>query len=175
MFRKYVFTLAALSLLLIGEAVTARAGDSCQPVFDALDKVTITPRHTYTTLTAAFTHGKPRASETIVAEGKVYIRVDEKWRPSPASLQDMQEQQKENRQHTKGTCQFVRNEMVGTETAAVYSIHTQSEGAKEDSQIWISKTSGLPLRDEQEIDVGGAFGKEHRSTRFEYGNIRPPM
>ena len=49
MFRNYVFTLSVLSLLVIGQAVTARAADSCQPVFDALTKFATTPSHSYTT------------------------------------------------------------------------------------------------------------------------------
>jgi hypothetical protein len=65
--------------------------------------------------------------------------------------------------------------MVGTEAAVLYSMHTESEDAKEDGQIWISNNTGLPLREEQDIDVRGAAGKEHRSTRFVYGNIQPPM
>ena len=38
MLRNYVFTLSVLSLLLMGQAVTARAADACQPVFDAVTK-----------------------------------------------------------------------------------------------------------------------------------------
>ena len=155
--------------------LTAQAASPCQPVFDALDKVAMTPRHTYTTITAVFTHGQPRVSETIVANGKAYIRVNGRWRTGSTSLQDMQEQQKQNRPHAEKACQFVRNEMVGTEAATVYSMHTENEDEKEDGQIWISKATGLPLRDEQDIDVGGAAGKQHRSTRFEYRNIQPPM
>ncbi len=165
----------AATLAVVSFCLTARAANPCQPVFDALDKVTMTPRHAYSSLTAAFTHGQPRESETIVANGKSYVRVNGKWRPDMGNLQEMQEQQKENREHTKGDCQFVRNEMVGTEAALLYSMHTESEDAKEDGQIWISKSTGLPLREELDIDVGGAAGKEHRSTRFQYGNIRPPM
>jgi hypothetical protein len=168
----------AATAVTISFSLPAPAANPCQPVFDALDKVTLTPRHTYSTITAVFTHGQPRASETIVANGKVYIRVDGKWRPGLTSLQEMREQQIEqieNRLHAKGACQFVGSEMVGAEAAVVYSTHTEGEDAKEDGQIWISKTTGLPLRDEQDIDVGGAAGKEHTSTRFKYGSIQPPM
>jgi len=35
MFRNHLFTLSVLSLVVMGQAVTARAADSCQPVFDA--------------------------------------------------------------------------------------------------------------------------------------------
>jgi outer membrane lipoprotein-sorting protein len=165
----------AATAVTVSFCLTARAANPCQPVFDALDKVTMTPRHTYSTITAVFTHGQPRVSETIVANGKVYIRVNGKWRPGLTSPQEMQEQQKENRLHAKGACQLVGGEMVGGEAAVVYSTHTESKDAKEDGQIWISKTTGRPLRDEEDIELGAAAGKEHRSTRFEYGSIQPPM
>lgn len=162
-------------LLTIGLVAFAQAADSCQPVFDALTKVATTTRHTYSTHTATFTHGKPQTSETVVADGKVYIRVNGKWMHSPVSPQEMLEQEKENQAHAKGTCKFMRNELVGVEPAAVYSMHRETEEGKEDAQMWISKSTGLPLRDEQDVDLGTTTGKEHRSTRFEYGNIRPPM
>jgi hypothetical protein len=157
----------------------ARAADSCQVVFDALTKVVTTPSHSYTTHTAAFLKGgKPQSSETIYADGadgKVYIRVNGKWMVSPVEPKDILERQKEKREHGKATCQFMRNEFVGAEAAAVYSMHSENEGDKEDAQMWISKSTGLLLRSEQDVNVGGVAGKEHRSARFEYGNIRPPM
>ena len=45
----------------------------------------------------------------------------------------------------------------------------ESPKGKVDSQIWISKGKGLPLRLESEVD------KIHSSTRYEYGNVKPPM
>jgi hypothetical protein len=51
----------------------------------------------------------------------------------------------------------------------------EASGFKEDSQIWISKTTGLPLREEQDVDMGAEIGKQHRSARFEYSNVKPPM
>lgn len=164
-----------VAFLTIALVPSSLAADSCQPVFDALTKVATTPRHTYSTHTAAFTHGKPRTSETVMAGGKVYIRVNEKWMQSPVSPQEMVEQQRENHAHANGTCQFMRNELVGSEAAAVYSMHNETADGKEDAQVWISKSTGLLLRDEQDVDLGSTRGKEHRSTRFEYGNIRPPM
>lgn len=165
--------LAATVVALL--CLTAHASNPCQPVFNALDKVMMTPRHTYSTITLAFAHAQPRASETIVANGKVYIRGNGKWRPGLTSLQDMQLQQKERRRHATEACQFMLNELVDTEAAAVFSIQTESENSKEDGQLWISKSTGLPLRDEQHIEVGGTAGMEHISTQFEYVNIQPPM
>jgi hypothetical protein len=155
---------------------SAPAADSCQPVFDALTKVVTTPSHSYTTRTAAFVNGgNPTDSETIYADGKVYIRARGKWMQSPVTPAEVLDQEKENREHGKATCQLLRNEFVGVEPAAVYSMHRETESFKQDDQMWISKVTGRALRDEQDMDVGGKAGKDHRSARFEYGNIRPPM
>jgi hypothetical protein len=53
MLRNYVFTRFVLLLLEIGQALPAHAADSCQPVFDALQKLLTTPSHSYTTSTVA--------------------------------------------------------------------------------------------------------------------------
>jgi len=45
----------------------------------------------------------------------------------------------------------------------------------EEGQLWISKSSGLPLRAEEDFDNKSNHVKDHRSARFEYGNIRPPV
>jgi hypothetical protein len=57
----------------------------------------------------------------------------------------------------------------------VYSMHRETEGSKEDDQMWISKLTGRPLRDEQDVDMGRNAGKDHRSVRFEYSNVQPPQ
>jgi len=55
----------------------------------------------------------------------------------------------------------------------LYSVHREYEDVKEDGQMWLSKGSGLLLRVEE--DFGGNKVKDHRSTRFEYGNVRAPI
>ena len=69
-------------------------------------------------------------------------------------------------------CRYLKDELVAGEMAAVYSLKNKG---KVDSQIWISKAKGLPLRQEDDVDLGAGKGKSHNSTRYEYGNIKPPM
>jgi len=64
---------------------------------------------------------------------------------------------------------------VNGEGAMLYSVHREYEEVKEDGQMWVSRGSGLLLRVEEDVDNRGNKVKEHRSTRFEYGNVRPPM
>lgn len=173
MFRDYVFTLSVLPFLLIGEVVTAHAANSCQPVFDALTKAATTPNHSYTTNIAV--NGSRSESETIIANGQKYIRVRGKWMRIPVTSQDMLEQEKEEEQHGKSVCQLLRSEFANGEAATLYSIHREYEGLVEDTQMWVSKSTGLPLRAEEDVDKGGTHVKGHYSTRLEYGDIRPPM
>lgn len=93
----------------------------------------------------------------------------------PVTSQDVVEQEKEKQQHGTSACQFLRNESVNGEAAMLYSVHREYEGGKEDGQIWVSRGSGLLLRAEEDFDNGGNKVKDHRSTRFEYGNVHPPM
>ncbi|HLV87937.1 MAG TPA: hypothetical protein VKV39_13220 [Candidatus Sulfotelmatobacter sp.] len=154
----------------------SRAANSCQPVFEAMTKIVSTPSHSYTTHTGASANGgRPADSETIYVDGKAYMRVRGKWMQSPATPQEVLDQLKENRDQGKNNCQILRSELIGVEPVTVYSVHSETENFKEDSQIWISNVTGKVLKEEQDVDMGGTIGKEHRSARFEYSNIRPPM
>jgi len=172
MLRKHVFTLSVLSLLVMGQAVTARAADACQPVFDAITKLVTTPSHSYST---GVINGKPSSTETIYVQGKTYMLGRGRWMLSPVTPTEVLEEELENERQRKSTCQFVRNESLNGEAAAVYSMHRETETVKEDGQVWISKANGRALRKEVDVDYGGAIGKGHLSARYEYSNVKPPM
>ena len=174
MFRSYVFTLSVLSLLVMVQPVPARAADACRPVFDALMKAATTPSHSDTTHTAV-NGGKAEEAETIFANGQKYIRARGKWMGLPVTSQEVLEQEKEKEEKGKSTCQLLRSESVNGEAATVYSLHREYDEVTEDGQMWASKGSGLPLRVEEDVDNRGNKVMDHRSTHFEYGNVRPPM
>ncbi|HVO10786.1 MAG TPA: hypothetical protein VMX54_08575 [Vicinamibacteria bacterium] len=153
---------------------TARAADSCQPVFDALKKVATTPSHSYTA-SAAANGAKATEGETIFANGQKYIRARGRWMRLPVTSQDVLEQEKEKEERGKSACQFLRSESVNGEAAMLYSVHREYGEVTEDGKMWVSRATGLPLRVEEDVDNRGNKAKEHRSTRFEYGNVRPPM
>jgi hypothetical protein len=178
-------TCSRLSLLVaasvstvLGISSQARAADSCQAVFDALVKVATIPSHSYSTSTAT-KRSKPSEAETIFADGHKYIRARGKWRRIPMTAQDALKQEKEKEDHGKSTCQFLRNEPLNGEPSVLFYLHREYEQAGEkiieDGQMWISKTTGLPLRVEEDWGNQGIPVNEHRLTRFEYGNVQPPM
>jgi hypothetical protein len=63
------------------------------------------------------------------------------------------------------TCSYLRDETVDGQAAAVYREQYQSKVGSTDAQIWISKSSGLVLREEQDGNVTGK-GKGHISYRW---------
>lgn len=66
------------------------------------------------------------------------------------------------------TCSYLREEIVDGQAAAVYRERYQSKIGSTDAQIWISKSSGLLLREEQDGNVIGK-GRGHISYRWTAG------
>ena len=165
-------------LSLMGAAPLA-AQDSCQPVNDAMDKTMTVPTHIYSTMnTASNGVGKPILAETIYTGGATYVKVAGKWTPGPWTAQQVMKREQENRQKSKFSCHYLREESVNGETAAVYSTHpetTEQDVGKQtsDGQIWISKSRGLPLRHEFDLNAGDG-NKKHHSSRYEYTNVQAP-
>lgn len=171
MFRNAFF----ICILLILASMAwhyAMAADSCQPVFDALSKVLVTPSHVFSTDGAGPRAGAKPESESIYFGGAIYLKVNGKWIRSKMTAQQMLDQEKENREHGSATCRYLREEIVGGEAVAVYNAHSENEDVKSDGQMWISK-KGLPLREELDIDIGDP-GKMHKSVRYEYSNVQAP-
>jgi len=170
-----LLALAATALAVLF-CFTADAANPCQPVFEALTKVVTTPSHSFTTSTSpAVNGGRATEGETIFSNGQKYIRAHGKWMRIPVTSQDVVEQEKEKEEHAKSTCQFLRGESVNGQAATLYSLHREYDEITEDGEMWVSKDTGLPLRLEEDVDNRGNKVREHRSTRFEYGDIRPPM
>jgi hypothetical protein len=171
----------ALSLLA---ATPLAAQSGCQPVDEAMNKVMTTPTHIYATMTSVPSNGanpptdETTHSETIYVGGAAYVKVGGKWSRGEVTPEQIMKQEQENRKNSKSTCRYLRDESVNGEAAAVYSTHSERSDVghiTSDGQIWISKSSGLPLRDEVHIDSGGAVGKNHYSGRYEYTNVHPPL
>ena len=123
---------------------------------------------------AGYNGGKTRNAETIYLNGNTYVKVNGPWLKSAITPEDLAEGKKESDGNV-GTCSVVRDEAVGVEPATLYKIHQQTPVATIDTQIWISKLRGLPLKQINDMDVGGgARGKSHRETRYEYNGVSAP-
>jgi hypothetical protein len=152
----------------------ASSQDSCQPVYDALTKLAATPSHSYASMTDP-SGGGATAAEFIYMQNKAYMKVGSNWTDGPMRPKELFEKEMQNRKNSHAKCQLVRSDSTEGQTATVYSLHGENEHAKEDAQVWVSKTTGLPLREEADIELSGSPGKRHVSNRYEYSNVRAPM
>jgi hypothetical protein len=173
--------LLTFGMALMGAAPLA-AQSGCQAVDDAMNKVMTVPTHIYNAMSPIPSNGRTLRpsdtihNETIYVGGSAYVKVSGKWSRSEWTLQRVMKQEQENRQQSKFTCRYLRDDSVNGEAAAVYSTHSEraQPEAKSDGQIWISKSKGLPLRHEMDVDAGSGI-KDHHSVRYEYTNVQPPL
>ena len=147
------------------------ADTDCQTLFNTRFKLFSVPSHSYTI--QALPGGKSENSEAIFTNGAIYVLMKGKWIHSRMTPQDMLKQEEENIRDSKSTCRHVRDEMVNGEAAALYMGHSENDGVKSDAQTWISKSRGLPLKTEEDIDTGDG-DKRHMSIRYEYSNVQVP-
>ena len=165
-------TIAVVALTIFSFVTPALAADAvCQTIFDAATKIFAVPTHAYTT--QILPGGKSRNIEAIYTNNAIYASDNGKWIHSRMTAQDMLKQEEENIRNSKSTCRHVRDEMVNGEAAALYVAHSENDGIKSDAQTWISKSKGLPLKTEEDIDTGDG-DKRHMSIRYEYGNVQAP-
>ena len=166
----WVTSLVAITVLQWSP--TLHAQDSCQPVFNALDKVFTAPSHSYSTYTI---QGRTITGEAIYTQGKGFDLEDGKWMLSPKGPKEVMEEEAEHRKHGAVTCKIVDEESVNGQRTTLYSLHSKTEQTTAEAQLWIAKSTGLLLREEMDVDGGKSARKSHVSTRYEYGNIQPPM
>ena len=161
----YILISFTIGYLPMGASPVVAQQEDCKVIVDAAIKVLNTPTHMYIT-------GKVGATtvntEMIYAGGAVYMRIDGKW-SAAGTTKEIEQMMQKKQTNSKATCHYLKDDLVSGEMAALYSLH--SPGLVE-SQIWISKAKGLTLRQEDDI---GAAGKQHNSTRYEYGNVKPPL
>jgi hypothetical protein len=162
-------------VLAIGLSTAAQAADdTCKVLFDADRKMILTAHHGYQTQTS-LTRKDPETSESIYSgglNGPVYIMVNGQWHRSPMSPDASLKQKEENIRNSKSSCRYLRDEAVNSESAAVYSVHAETEDSKSDGTVWVGKRNGLPLREEMGLDLSP--GKMHYTVRYDYSNVHVP-
>jgi hypothetical protein len=181
-FRSF-WPLVALTFGISLGANPLAAQEGCKAVDEAMDKLMKIPTHIYTDMSPVLSNrAKPgpadiHHTETIYAGGAAFSNVAGTWKRSEWDVQRVVQQEQKNRQASKFRCRYLRDETVNGEMAALYGTHADREDIHSDGQIWISKSKGLPLRQESDIEMagpGGRPGKNHFSSRYEYASVQPP-
>lgn len=155
----------ALALPLCFFALPGIAGAAdCKAVYEAMLRVATTPHHTYTTLPAVTTGGKPRQSQSINTGKAIFLLTEGKWKPSMLTPQQTVEIEQDNIKNNKTSCRVVREESVDGVNAILYVVREDEDGEASESQIWISKASGLPVHAKSDMF----------DTRYEYSGVVAP-
>ena len=162
----------ALALLVAAPAAAQTIPAECQPLMAAGDKQFTVPSHAY--ITSKGLGPTPMQSEMININGVTYVMAHDHWMKSPKTSEQIAQQSKEKVRTAKVyTCKQLPDEAVGAVAASVYSSHTDSATATTDTQVWVAKATGVPLK--SEVDIIGASGhKSHMSVRYEYENVKVP-
>jgi hypothetical protein len=164
--------IAGCTYLLIGASFLL-AQDDCKvmekAVADAFSKIHKTPSHVYTTATIG---AQTFYSESIYADGSIYIKMNGKWTQSSSikSAEQITEQNKHADPNSKDTCYGPKDAPLDGQTTVFYRSHSETDKGKVDLQIWISRTKGVLLR--QDTDSEG--GTVVISSRYEYDNVKKP-
>jgi hypothetical protein len=163
----------------VSATVVARPGavpaaySACKPVFDANNKTLDTSNHAY--MDGLGADNKKRTDEVITVNGDRYVMVNGKWTKSRMTVAATKAQEDENIKNAKVlSCKRAGDESVSGEAATSYTEHSETEDTKSDGKIWISKSRGVILKEEIELDSGDA-GKQHITMRYEYGNVKAPL
>lgn len=169
---------AAGAFILCAGAPLRAQGAECTASFAASAKIYDRPFHAYiidSAQTDARLHGgRPSISESIWTGTTDYVLVRGKWMKSPIDVAEMRKSLKDASTKVKATCSHLRDESVNGEPASVWRIHSVSELDTSDTDLWISRSSGMLLKSDVHMDVGGTLGKSHVVSRYEYTNVRPP-
>jgi hypothetical protein len=166
-----------VSVLAIAPTSRGFAADAeCQQLFDAMNRLFKTPSHQYLKQTNSVTGDKAVSSE-IINDGKaLYVMVDGKWHNSNATGDQLLEQEEISRKKAKvTTCRLVHEEAVDGIPANLFSAHTETEFGASDQQLWIAKSTGLPVRETIEMSMGDHAGTSRAEIKVVYSGVTTPV
>jgi hypothetical protein len=164
---------ALFMLMAFGAAASAHAEDpGCKPLLAGLTKYITTPSHTYSE-TQKGAQGAPQKTETINTGTQRFLLTVGGWMLSKMTAEELKAQTQQNLSSAR--CQYVRDEMLGAESTTLYAFKVSNDLADSDGQLWISKRSGLPLKQEQTIKIGDTPAEAmHVSQRMNYDDVKAP-
>jgi hypothetical protein len=157
-------------------AMSAQGAEPCDAVNEAMLKLARTPNHSFTESRGAVAGGKVQLTERIATASAAYVLLSGKWHKSVVTpQQELQTREETLREKKNMSCRYLRDEVIEGEPAALYSTHDEGDGGKADSQIWVSRARGLPVKRVIHLSApDGTIGESQITTRYEYDNARAP-
>ena len=117
--------------------------------------------------------GKPPVTiEMIFLVDKAYARTNGNWALMPWSVRDQIDTittSRERADKTRHTCQKLSGQSIDGQAASLFIVKSETNGKVSEARMWISDSSGLPLK--TEIHLGGGADV---TDEFRYANIQAP-
>ncbi|MGH9409990.1 MAG: hypothetical protein ACRD1V_11110 [Vicinamibacterales bacterium] len=145
----------------------AQPSPACKPVVDAMHKQWTTPNHV-----TIMQSGRPVPIEAITIGDTIYVKSRNTWVKSPESAADSRVDDEAKLKNAKVyTCRSLPAASVNGVPADVFAIHTEDSGGTSDSQFWIARATGLPVK----LETTVAGDKSRFSSTWDYANIHAPV
>ena len=163
-------TVVLLGAMLV--AVTAFLGGSahadpnCDAILKAMTKQYNTPYMLNMTMNTPF---GPRTSRSIHIGDKLYLNLQGHWQVVAFDPRQEAETMRKRAASVKQTCSTKRDEKLNGEPVTVHVAHVDNKGAISENTLWVSKTTGLPLK--TQISFHGAS----MVTTLDYKHVKPPL
>jgi hypothetical protein len=152
----------------VGAAPPAARADDCAAVTAAAIARAQVPNAGTTTIAYPGQPAETRA--TIVTGGIAYLQVKGVWQSKPFALQAEIDRITRSGKEAKRNCSKVGAETVDGEPATIYAAHTENQDMADDTRLWVSDRSGLPLKSEIRFKDGATV-----LAAFRYDHIEAPV
>ena len=176
-------TLRTLAMLLAvcwvaGVCRAAYADEAaCKAVLDAVIKQAGVPVHQKISIESAAAPGRRIESELIRLGDTLYMQMRGQWMKRPYDAAKAQQDAREAMHKSQHECTRLRSEAVGGQAAELYEVRSHGPEGNSEAQIWISSSSGLPLRQHTEMATAAAAGgqKSRHDVSFDYADVKAPI
>jgi len=167
--RFLAHTAVACMVVALGSACARSEEGSCRVLQESFAKLESTSTHIYSSVFDGV-DGTTTSLEMIQVRGVVYAKTADGWMKTALTPKDMVGESLQPR--VGGSCVFEKDDSLNGQSVAKFRVQSQGNDAK--GQVWISKSSGLPVRQDIEIKSNGNGRNTRTSTRFEYKDVVAP-
>jgi hypothetical protein len=183
MSKYFVSGLASCAATFLIQTMMPACADACDPYAAAMVKFEHTAHLKETTLGEQTGGGHfALATKTIFTGNALYEWKKGAWTKTETSGDEQEKSFREAQTRYTISCRSDGTETIDADIADIVSLHSESasvapEPVATDQRIWISRKSGLPLKEEEQVSItnpGGNVSSVKFTTRYDYDDVRAP-
>lgn len=165
----------ALAVAPMAFVSPSRADEAaCKAVFDAVVKQSALPVRQKMTIETDGAPGRRLESEMVHMGDKLYMQINGHWITRPYDARKVTEDARKAMASPDHSCTRVGSESVDGKPADLYSVKSKADnGITTESQIWIAKDRGVPLR-QKTVMMPPGKPKMQNEVSFAYDNVTAP-